>query len=270
MLISILVGSIPVLILPHYCGLNPFRRNHNDDGATINKNQGHDHQANSHGGEPVSQGPDLTRPESKERAYEKTNPIKTEDKWTYDFWCGVRFTDVAIAIFTIMLVIAGGFQVTVTHAIGRKQLRAYISVVAGGLNDQDPARGLRIELSPQIRNLGATPAYDVLYLARARVLKFPYPKHIEFPPITYKGTPSLTTIGKDQSNDGYTVADKIVRAGHVRRIRALDKCALYIWGVVTYRDAFGDKHFTKFSYYIRFLSTNKVQWFSLDRHNEAD
>ena len=45
--------------------------------------------------------------------------------------------------------------------------------------------------------------------------------------------------------------------------------ALYIWGIVSYEDVFGESHFTKFCQSTHFGPDGKVFGFFLPKHNEA-
>jgi hypothetical protein len=48
---------------------------------------------------------------------------------------------------------------------------------------------------------------------------------------------------------------------------------LYVWGIVNYKDVFGESHFTKFCHTVNFIrigTEDKVMGFYIARHEEAD
>lgn len=63
-----------------------------------------------------------------------------EHKWLQDFLCGVKITDVVIAIFSILLVlvtvglvVVGWIQASLLRLTARRQLRAYVFVETAGM-----------------------------------------------------------------------------------------------------------------------------------------
>jgi hypothetical protein len=120
--------------------------------------------------------------------YCATESTKKEEKWFQDFLCGVKITDVVIAIFSILLVfvtvglvLIGWIQARRMRVTARQQLRAYIFVdgiwignvttpLAWEVGPDYKPTGAEIthtNLGPAVRiaikNSGQTPAYKVVH-----------------------------------------------------------------------------------------------------------
>jgi hypothetical protein len=153
-----------------------------------------------------------------------------------------------------------------------KQMRAYLFVVVGSGAFQDRASNLKFAAAPTLVNAGNTPAYKVAYRAKTAILPIPIPNDFTFPlpeePVG--GTP----LGPHQNATLNAIADDFCPDEEVEDIKVGAKGkVLYVWGVVTYKDVFGDSHVTKFCHSVNFLKAGaeyRVTGFYIGRHEEAD
>jgi hypothetical protein len=149
-----------------------------------------------------------------------------------------------------------------------QQMRAYLTVLIGNAFFQDRAKNTRFQTTPILLNSGHTPAYKVDYNMRTAVLNIsPH----EFPPL-HRKEPEESIIGPQQSCtllDG-GIVDDFVPDQDVGGIMYLTfGKALYVWGVVTYEDIFGEPHRTEFAQALCWLPDGKVFGVYTPGHNKA-
>ena len=106
-----------------------------------------------------------------------------------------------------------------------------------------------------------------MHKTRAAILSIPLPEDFSFPlPDRFVGGASLgpqqhfvlTALVDDFSDDADVFAIKT----------GIDR-ALYVWGIVNYKDAFGEDRVTTFCQILTWLPNNQISGYFLDRHNEA-
>jgi hypothetical protein len=165
-------------------------------------------------------------------------------------------------------------QIAVATDTEKRQLRAYIGVVPPADNQianpfLPPAKPL-IRLTP--KNFGMTPAYRAQHLVGLGVAAYPLPKEFEYPiqrlteppnPITiYPGTLDIAGIIAD--------AQRPLTPDEVKRIEDGKSARLYVWGTITYYDAFGTHHFTNFCIGFFNLTPTQVKRVPCNDHNDSD
>lgn len=168
---------------------------------------------------------------------------------------------IAIYALVIGLFQFGALVATIVVMIrtARRQLRAYVAVERGIIaNVADPPtpKGEKIEtvariLHPDagptiqitIKNSGQTPAYDLVHWATARLDKFPLETELASMPdprskyrnVVGPGIPEVKTIRLPKPLE---LPEKIgLREGSL---------AIYCWGEIVYRDAFGKRRYTRY------------------------
>ena len=178
--------------------------------------------------------------------YCSVTPADLAGQWQQSFMCGVRVSDIAIAIYTglLVLVLAGVVLVGViqyAHSTrsARQQLRAYVLVeaaVRSGGHDEYP------EFEVTIRNFGQTPAYEVerwleIWPAEtASDVALPqHRRHVET---------SDAALGPGGS---FALVKRHEAAWEPDQLAAFNtgKMALYVYGEISYRDAFGQRRHTR-------------------------
>jgi hypothetical protein len=169
---------------------------------------------------------------------------------------------------TAMENLATHFAENVTTVKDRtaKQLRAYLTVVIFDGIYQDREKNLRFEAKPMIINTGQTPAHNVGFRAKAAILPEKFPSDFAFPlPDEIVGA---ATLGPHQNFVINAAVEGFCDDADVGAIKVGKENALYIWGVVTYKDIFGDEWFTKFCHAVFFVA-GKITGRYVSDYNES-
>lgn len=151
-----------------------------------------------------------------------------------------------------------------------RQLRAYLSVMVGTALSQDRAQGRKFKGMPRVINMGQTPAHKVAYNSNAAIMPSELPVDFTFP--LPGETSGSGVLGPHQTFDmGKAVVDFCPDA-EVDDIKIGKGKILYIWGIITYTDVFGNPWHTKFCQSFTFARDGEeeiVFGFYNDRHNDA-
>jgi hypothetical protein len=152
----------------------------------------------------------------------------------------------------------------------RRQMRAYVSVVVGGATYQDRNKKLKFAGRPRVINDGMTPAHNVKTAIKAAIVKVPIDPNFDFtlPDIKEQFGPA---IGPRQFREYSGIVESYVPDQDVDNIKDLSsKTALFVWGKVTYKDAFGEPHFANFAQILYWLADNTVWGVYDPGHNDSD
>jgi hypothetical protein len=139
------------------------------------------------------------------------------------------------------------------------QLRAYVSVIIGTGIYQDRANTLRFQGGASLINSGATPAHKVIHKTRAGILPIPLPSPREFELILPQ-----EAIGEDMlppHSAPFTVSYVVPNFYDdtaVDDIKRGKDYGLYVWGTVTYEDAFAKPHETRFCHLLTWLPDGRI------------
>jgi hypothetical protein len=148
-----------------------------------------------------------------------------------------------------------------------KQMRAYLSVLVHAGVYQERDKGFYFEGKPAMLNTGHTPAHKVRYQAGANILSVPIPSDFAFPlPEAPGGTASL---GPQQNFIMSARVKTFCDDAEVFDIKRGVGKALYVWGIITYEDVFGDAHYTKFCQIITWLPDGKIWGYFATDYNES-
>jgi hypothetical protein len=130
------------------------------------------------------------------------------------------------------------------ETFGKMQMRAYISVLIGKGRYQDEA--FLFEMRPQIVNTGHTPARDLRWRIAMDVLPNPLPDGYRFP---MADTEVRGGLDLPPHQDGYMQIVHHARLDpeQAEHVKWGMHASCYVWGIVWYRDAFGDRHHTTFA-----------------------
>lgn len=200
------------------------------------------------------------------------------------FWREViAWPDGVTALALIFTLICIAWQATLMRiSVGnaeeasKRELRAYLTVIIGAAQPQirrpDAEGGdLRFETRPIVKNTGHTPAKNIRCLARAAILPVPLPrtKHL---PEEGDADREGNFIGAHQDAHLCAIVDGFCRDEDVARIKMGfgAEGALYVWGLVTYDDVFGDKHYTRFCQQIYWDLKDTVFGTYISGRNETD
>jgi hypothetical protein len=159
----------------------------------------------------------------------------------------VAIFTVVLAVSTILLWIAGERQRSLSEDTAQRQLRAYM--VADMSSVTRWKQGQTAEAETIMKNTGLTPAYDIEGWSAIMYDKYPLP--YKFP----ISVPLETTLAQSVLGSGGVVRLKAPTKTVVPTLETNTEfeagtMALYFWGKVTYRDAFGKERFTNFRFYM--------------------
>lgn len=152
-----------------------------------------------------------------------------------------------------------------------QQMRAYLSVTTGIAIYQDRARNLRFEAKPVLTNAGHTPARRLAYWAKADVLPFPLPDNFVLP-VGHPPEQRSVDLAPHQTVELNATVDGFYEDASVPVIKRGVERRLYVWGVVSYVDVFGEDHHTQFAQSYAWLgpeNSESILGTYLFRHNEA-
>jgi hypothetical protein len=154
--------------------------------------------------------------------------------------------------------------------IGELQTRAFVAVNYLGLVPQNNDTMYRFEPRMQIVGTGLTPAYKVQYQAGCDILPFPLPNGFEFqipdiPPggVGMLGPRNIFTIS--------AVAPRMYSDLEIAEIKAGITRRLFIWGKITYEDAFKKERYVTFAQSIVWFADGITNTgMNADRYNDAN
>jgi hypothetical protein len=148
----------------------------------------------------------------------------------------------------------------------RQQLRAYVSGVPDFISSFDETHTPRASFT--MRNLGQTPAHNVVSRGEIAALPYPLPIGFKLPPVSGPVSsvtdlfPNVPLIGNRTKATPFTIAELTgIRNGSMR---------VYIFGEIRYRDVFGRRRRTTFcnsvnpddEAILRKLASNSTEIFS--------
>jgi hypothetical protein len=189
-----------------------------------------------------------------------------------------------LTAFTGVLMLAAFYQgwqlrktVKQMSASEERQLRAYITMMSEvadpyrpnqpGWNRTDGEHGFVYELWPKFRNDGQTPAYDVRGVGRVAVFPVPPPDDCDLS--LPEELPVLTgVLGAGQPRSMQLVSPEL-NGEEIVAIGSDQGKRLFIFGLITYRDIFGNSHQIRFFDGIQFASGGVIVY-ATGRHNEGD
>jgi hypothetical protein len=152
-----------------------------------------------------------------------------------------------------------------------QQMRAYLSVIIAGATYQERSKGLKFDARPLILNNGHTPAHKVGYKAKAKLLPIPLPDDFAFP--LDEQVTGAAVLGPQQNFTMSAVVDDFCDDAEVDDIKKNTQGkALYMWGVVTYEDVFGETRKTRFCHQMMWIGDGKdekVWGYYTGPHNNA-
>jgi hypothetical protein len=158
----------------------------------------------------------------------------------------VRASDKFAVFIAVLALCVSVYQALVSHDTEQRSLRAYVLVDKSEIGINDDKRTATVNLT--MKNFGLTPAYDFRHWACAFVRKVPIQEN-DIPDIT-KGIAAPPTIVAPQGAKGKVftgLCDQTIPITEPERneIKNGSK-AVYVVGVVTYRDAFYVDRITRY------------------------
>lgn len=174
---------------------------------------------------------------------------------TTEFWppiCGYRLkiTDTLLVGVTFLLFLAtGALWVATAHLVegaedtAERQLRAYVSANPQTVHGFGSSQRISVDFS--LQNHGQTPAFEIDHVFGMGVFANPLPEDFKFPPAN-RDVFNKSALFPRADMISWFNNDRILSSDEVRDIEN-DTDRFYIWGKITYRDAFGKLRHTNFS-----------------------
>jgi hypothetical protein len=151
----------------------------------------------------------------------------------------------------------------------RMQMRAYLTVIVGGGIPQDRESNLKFDARPQLVNAGPTPARNVRYRIKAAILPIPLPEDFD-DTIAIEQEIGGNTMAAHQNAHMMGVVEDYVPDDQIEDIKIGKGPGVYVWGIVTYEDVFGENHTTAFCQRLTWLTDGNVFGYYIPGRNDAD
>jgi hypothetical protein len=152
---------------------------------------------------------------------------------------------------------------------GRANVRAYLTVALGGVIPQNKETSFRYEVRMTIQNVGNTPAYNVRSNAHADLLPSPLPDDFQLPAFVAASS-GVSTMGPHQNSFFTAVVNRIYTDDEVHEMEFGPNKQLYVYGTITYEDAFGKSRETNFCQVIPWLKGGGFMNRNIGKFNEAN
>jgi hypothetical protein len=135
--------------------------------------------------------------------------------------------------------------VSVAQDTAQRQLRAYVTV-SGVARTKDPGKleGPGFAVLVDVQNDGQTPAYDLFQWADIEIREFPLKGPLR---IYCSNTPTLGILAPHRKTMSFPSFKRSLTPLEEQDILSEGK-AVYVYGEIAYRDAFGRKHLTQFRF----------------------
>lgn len=146
--------------------------------------------------------------------------------------------------------------------------RAYLSVLFSAMVPQNLQTRVRYEPRMTILNNGQTPAYNVNFRIAADVMPFPLRPGFEFP--LPPATNNINSLGPHLTKIISAVVPRLYAPLEVQQITDGVNQRIYVWGIVTYIDAFKIERSVEFCQSFAWLADGNVMSFDTTEHNRAD
>lgn len=168
--------------------------------------------------------------------------------------------------------------VDVTDVIGKRQLRAYISVLPLNVTGVNVGEVPKAEF--QISNDGQTPAYKVRQVSFIDILPHPLADHQGDLAHPFENEPIPShVLQKSGTSTGEAIADEPITETITKITTSSDR-RLYLTGVVIYQDIFEIERRTKFCYFLERTvkpvrihqkggTLHRFEWMLSHVHNDA-
>ena len=155
--------------------------------------------------------------------------------------------------------------------VGELQTRAYVAVNYIGIVPQNIETGYRFEPRLQIISSGITPAYKLSHRTAADILDFPLPADFVFPLDSGDENPSIGMLGPRNSFIISAAAPRLYSLDEIQEFQAGVKKRIFVWGRLTYEDAFQIPRYLNFCQSIVWMADREnTLAFNDPRHNDAN
>jgi len=195
--------------------------------------------------------------------------------WYFKSEWMIIWVTLAYTIVSTLALVAIAIQVWLMKDTAKRQLRAYLTVTIGSAIYQERRSAedggdLKFESDPHLVNTGQTPARKIQFKARAEILPSPLPVGINLAEGMDEGV-GYSMLGPRQNATMTAIVSGFCQDSEVEVIkRGTGAQALYVWGLITYEDVFGDAHHTRFCQRIFWDLKDNVRGHYVPGRNDAD
>ena len=148
------------------------------------------------------------------------------------------------------------------------QLRAYVSVLLGGIIPQNRETNYRYEVQMWLVNTGHTPAHAIRFASRLQIFPFPLPDDVDLT-LTAGKLDAAGHVNTGQRFFFRTVLDNLISDEEINEIMRGNIRKLYVYGTVFYRDSFNEEHYTNFCQFGVWDVAGNFSTINTTRHNDA-
>ncbi len=176
----------------------------------------------------------------------------------------VAISTLVMAVFTVGLFLSNYLLWKSGERHSERELRAYVHVTEAGIRNFGSSMPIEANLS--VKNFGQTPAYDFCLITGLGI--YALPKHDFTPYERTDGLESKGTLGPGDSVEAPRVMPKVLTPEiHERILRR--EIAIFFFGKVDYRDAFGKRRFTSFRFIAEPVNSRTLSFTATDSGNDA-
>ena len=174
-----------------------------------------------------------------------------------DFWViwgkHLKITDTLLVVVTLVLALATVALwrattelVTGEHNTAKRQLRAYIGVAIGRV--EKFSSSTLVEGSVIVKNFGQTPAYNLVQTSVLLPARFPFVGSVGELLSNAGPAKTLALLNPMQDFLAGGISQRLYTDDEISKINDGREWRLYLVGTITYRDAFGEPHYTNFCF----------------------
>src|SRR5438445_6626974 len=161
-------------------------------------------------------------------------------------------------------------SVTIGTERSAQQLRAYVCVEIGTAFYQERKKDIKFAGRSILINTGNTPAHNVRFRTQAAILPFPLPQGFVFPPLPANDAGGALLGPNRQQFITHMIDGDFVPDADVEGIKNLSGGnALYMWGIISYADVFGQAQTTTFCHLLHWNPDKSVGGVFIPGHNDG-
>lgn len=176
----------------------------------------------------------------------------------------VAISTLVMAMFTVGLFISNYLLWKSGEKHSERELRAYVHVSEASIRNFGSS--IPVEANLSVKNFGQTPAYDFCLITGLGIHELP--RHDFTPYERTEGLESKGTLGPGDSVEVPRVMPKVLTPEICQRILRRE-VAIFCFGKIDYRDAFGKARFTNFRYIAQPVTSHILSFTATENGNDA-
>lgn len=156
------------------------------------------------------------------------------------------------------------------RSFGEMQLRPYLSVIPGNYIPQDREIPYKAEIIMIVRNTGNTPAHEVKFAIRVKIMPFPLPDEVDLSMLRFKD--DCVSSGDTASGQQFFIRawlDSLISDAEIEEFTKGNDKKLYVYGTIWYKDSFGKSHHSNFCQIAMWDVKGVFSTININRHNDV-